>query len=322
MVSHKLVPYKIRIKNTEIEKYYHLQNIGLSGYSLSELIESYCQKYLQKFFDDDKKEKTVRFDNLSTSNNSINAKILSGEYGIRAEIREKNNPQNVKTTRQEDDVEEIQLFFKYKEVDEYEWTAFTSMHRFKNYGAKTTFQEGLEEHIQKKVDNDEIEVEMNPVISSDIIHKLQNSDRNFQIKLLKHQTSNSAGSQLYNDEEVIVEKIIRPFKQGASLSLIEDKIKSLMNQDNAQGIEISDETFDEVKFTVKDEGSQETLGIDRYGNSSFKMFKKLVEGDEIELGVIRPPIDILSNESDSIITRAKEAISGDPKSEKRIDPDW
>lgn len=307
MASHKIVPYSFRIKNKNSGEYYRLDAIGRNDEGVEQILQNFCQQYHQRLYDDTTSEKTIRFSNISTFNQGLDSKIKSGQYGVKSEIRDKDNPQNLKAQRDEDDTEEIELYYLYTPVDDWTHTSLVMFHKFKNFGAKTVFERSFECFLR---DNhyDIYEVEMNAVISTELLEKLENSDRNFELRLIKHRESNSSGSNLYGNDYITLEERIKPLEDGGSLEFVRDQIQRLMNRDNTTGLEIDDEEYDEVKFTIKEDGSQETLGIDSSGRGSFRMSKNLVEGDDISDGAIRPERDNLRDASVSLVDSVQNSI--------------
>ena len=315
MASHKVVPYSFKVKNKNNEKYYKLDAIGRGNEGIKQILQDFFQEYDNELYDDESSEKTIRFSNISTFDQRLDAKIKSGQYGVKSEIRDKDNPQNLKAQRDEEDTEEIELYCLYTPTQNWSHTSLIMFHKFKNFGAKTLFQKSFESFL-KENHYDIYEVEMNAVVSTELLDKIERSDRNFELRLIKYRESNSAASSLYGNDHVSHEERIKPLEDGGNLELLGDKLQSLMNRDNTRGLEIDDEEYDELKFTIKNDGSQETLSIDSFGRGSFRMSKNLVEGDEIQSDVVRPNKDNLRDAALSLIDSVEESIDDVPEDKK------
>ena len=276
MARYSLYPYIIKINESNTNNYYDLRNIPTNrgNRSLFQILESFFDQYNITGYHNGDRQKTFHINEIHTRNNQLLYGIIkSGEYGYSGDFYNVEANELTPEARTANDSEELPFFFLINTILPLRNSdrAIVILQRFKNFGTKSLLRTSLKEYIENQ---GELNFHMKPIISNDLINKLNSVDRIIRLRLLKREVPQDVAEQHlidnYNDvseERVFKIKNQREFDGIRFLNNLaqSEVVRRLRNVDYPY-LEIEEETYDEIKIETETGNSKTTLILSEQNN--------------------------------------------------------
>lgn len=285
MARFKLTPYKIHLKtakggNLDLTSI----SFGTKGsMSFFEIFKEFCEEYAKEVYTPTGNyQKTLCIKELENSieSNQINGFIKSGEYGLGADFYNLKSRAHKNRARTPDDSEELPFFFLFcfpatKNRD----TAFLILQKFKQFGAKSILKNSFQTFLSKH--NNNLTLEIDPIISQELIKKLEKSNRLVELRMIKRKIPKDVADKnlIKNYEDLHEEHVFKARKNKSIILKVKEAIeKNLKNIDYPYS-EIRGEKYDEIKLTTELRGSRTTLTIPLEDNLKIRETMPLIEAE-------------------------------------------
>jgi len=278
MARFKLVPYSIRIKDISRDRYVALDKIPVNRIhtnSSNSFIDFYgifvdfCDRYTENnIINREDSQKTLFFERYTSkpSYRIVYGTIKSGDYGYEADFLDIRQRRLIRSARQSHHSELIPFFFLlHLPLVRNRDRGFLILETFRNQGIKSILQDALEGYLKDITGQNNLRLEINPLISQELVQKLESADRILEIKFIKRKIPrNVADKNLLENYEDIYEERSFKIKRNRSLRFIggitDNLIAKLKNVEYPY-YEIQDEKYDQIKIVIESEGSTHTLTI-------------------------------------------------------------
>lgn len=314
MAKINLSPYTIRIKRKYSAKDEDISDLFGTKISLYDVISNISLKFKQRPYKQSKNQKALKFENKIKTNSNNRVKILQdiifyGEYGRILKLMDTDTGIMDKNQIDPNKSPVLDFTITYFEDSLIKTQSYIIAQTYSNNGYKTIFHNLLKEEINDRFGIDST-VEINPIISSEIIDLIKRGGRIFDITLISHDISKDSTDHLLSDSSknclIIGNTNEISFSlsssRGANLiniDKIEDFVDSLkkmiLNSAETPFYEITKSRLDEIKIKIKTKNKEHTVGI---------------SSDDLEFKEIRPLDDedvILKNGTIAINYILKEA---------------
>ncbi|MDG3547444.1 hypothetical protein [Methanobacterium formicicum] len=273
MAKFKLTPYIIRIRQKRSTEFLILDDLditnesssGDSGIDLFDVLKNFFETN-DKIIDEDlKKTLYINDDQIEYEERSIFGTIRSGEYGYNADFLNINTLDRVQDARTEDDSEDYPFVF-FLNIPRNKNYGILILQTFKTIRIKTILEKALIEHIGGVSDYD-LTIKFNPLISSDLLEKLENASKVIDVEFVRHDVPrdpferyhNTQNEDGMNREELTERRIFTP-KRNKNINVdgLKSFLRTIQNRD-IEYFEILGENYDEIKIQVDINGSRTTL---------------------------------------------------------------
>ena len=267
MATVKLIPYYVRIKEKYLDKYLDITQIETDDgkKSLLNIIHELCVNCEKNVYLRDAEKKTLFIDNtaLDLESQRISAMIKSGEYGFETDFYDTIQMKHIPSARKKEHSEEKPFFFLFSML-----TASNSdrgiliLQTFKQFGVKYIFENALREEIKKIDDN--LLIEINPIINSRLLDEIQKNDRIVELRLIKKQIPKDIGDKnlIDNYEDVKEERSFKVKKnKDIKFKAVKDKICESLKNIEYPYLEVEGEKYDEVKIVLETGKAQKTISL-------------------------------------------------------------
>lgn len=251
MTRFKLEPYKVRLKREGTEDYVPLSNIDGNGTDLLGIAETAIRQLAPSPLVERDLHKTLSMDSIEVQGREVRGILKSGEYGYGADFYNIRTSQLQRRMRQEEHSEVVPFFFLLS-IPENSTTGILLLQTFQIYGIKSL----LHEHLRTVQGLSDFTLEINPVISADVMEKLERSPV-LEVSLIRHDVPRDIADRVAGgDDHKVVEK--RTFKLRGERR-ISDWLKDRLSNRQTQYYEIRGERYEEVKIMIQDGDSTMTL---------------------------------------------------------------
>jgi len=186
----------------------------------------------------------------------------------------------IEDARTEEDAEMMPYFMMYDyPAKQNPDMAFLMLQKFKNQGSKTVFAKAFSEYISNNF-NDELTVEVNPIISNELAQKIEKAEKVVELSFIKREvTKDVAGKHIDNYEDVKEERIFRAQRDENIAVRKAKKVVDSIKNNETRYLEIEDEKYEELKVTIKERGSETTVTL---GKASRFREKKPISKNDIK----------------------------------------
>ncbi|MFC7070613.1 hypothetical protein ACFQL9_13245 [Halobaculum lipolyticum] len=290
MATTKLIPYELRMHPSgeasegdfwdlnELAQYATHTQTRLGGeYSSSlgaevdtfvDLFEAFCGHHEEELRDlgeefEQIQNKTLAVsEDWASSNTVVEGTMFLGNYGVKRSIADRRSGDRREDGRDYDDSEEKPLYFLLYVPQQSPRTAYFILERSRRYGVKGPFHIALRQWIHDNY-SDDVNVRMTPVTTTDIIPRIRSADRTVRLRLEKAGgpgERHAAFGELFEHEEMN-EAIEFRAKGGDDMDLAVDTLEAWHTDDDRSFEVIDDESYDNVKLTVEENDSEETISL-------------------------------------------------------------
>jgi len=267
MVRFKLVPYAVRIRRKMSEDYVVLDKIPMSGgfVDFFKIFTDFLRSYTKQSYILQKDRKTLYVEDLTIKDEMriVHGIIKSGEYGYEADFYDVKAQRRIPGARKVEHSEELPFFFLFHSpLAKNRDRGFLILEKFKNFGVRSVFGRSLQNYMKVNIDENLI-VEIHPIIGEDLMKKLESADRILELKLIKKKVPKDVADKVLieNYEDVYEE---RSFKIKRNKNIFFKKMESLietLKNVTYPYYEVKGEKYDDIKIVIEEGKSQRTLSL-------------------------------------------------------------
>lgn len=275
MPTHRIIPYSFRLREKgDTSNYWDLANLRDDDDTLpmDDIIDAIHYQFQEYSYNPDRDkdlEKTFWVEDFARQDNIIEAIVRTGDYGYEALLRDVET--NETDTKEETQAEELPFYVVFVRPRTprgapYEGgeVAYAALQQVNGRGVKTMLYSQLQQLITK--DAEETVMEMNPVMTGEVLDKLASADRvleaEFEYKKtaadddLRYQVMEGMDSLRGGTEAF---KLKSPW--GGSLDGLKEKARQLKGSDRSFGEIVKDDIEDLTVEIEKDGGGQERFSL-------------------------------------------------------------
>lgn len=326
MPSFYLVPYSIRMKDLENDKYIKLGDKGEWGDDFLDLLHSYLEKEMpsMSFDPEDKNKKTIRPEKFSKEDRIVVGMLKAGEYGFESDLHDV-EVDETKYARQTNDAELIPYFFLTK-IPSTTTNGIALFQRIGNRGFKDVFEKDLNHYIQGKFSS-QYRIEISPLLPRDMVKRyLEN--RIVKIRLIKYgfpkEVSDVDLSGIPNEEQGEAEFTLKAHRNqtfpDSLLGKLRGNIDSFLGDgDSSVGsvLEIKDFQADNVKIEVRIGNSYRTIDLSNIDRLKFS--EDITDRVKLNPDSGHPEFEDLKKVGIEFLNDCAEALWGEGSNEKSTD---
>lgn len=299
MAKINLSPYTIEIRQKRNKENEDLFNLFGTGTSLFDVVKEIIDKYKQTPFKQSKNQKTLKFDDKVKFNNLSRIQLVQdtlyyGEYGVLMRLMDTNTGLMDSNPIDPDKSPVLEFAFTYFQDSLIKKHGYFILQTYSNKGYKTVLNRLLENELNAKFNKDVI-IEMNPIISSDIIDLVKKGGRIFDITFISHDVSKDSTNDLLKDSSNQGLNIghTKQFSmsitssKGSNLVLpnqieqfTEYLKKMILNSAEIPFYEMTKSRLDEIKIKIATINKDYTITIDE-NELEFKEIRPLDDTDVI-----------------------------------------
>lgn len=176
MVSHKLVPYWVRLRETyktDEEDYWNLNELNehrneFDYNSVIGALNDFFDQFYDDIDDDSDRKRTFEVNRYDSDNNIIEGEIKLGEYGIEADVYDRQQQQRIHRHRRTHHSEETPFYFMLYNPPSNNTRAVAILKQYRARGVKGELYDRLDDFVEEHDSDSEekdIVIEMNPVLT-------------------------------------------------------------------------------------------------------------------------------------------------------------
>ena len=305
MVSHKLVPYWFRLRETyDTDNYWNLSDLTshrdeFNHDSIINVLDDFFDQYYGDIDEDDDRKRTFEVDSYEADGNAIEGEIKLGEYGIEADVYDTQQSQRIPRHRRSHHSEETSFYFMFYKPPNVDTRAVAVLKQYRARGVKGELYGRLDDYIEDH-DSDakekDIVCEMEPVYTQDAEERITGADEFKRLKFEGTQELTPVEEHADNEDATDVDRqtVSRTYeiKPTSDNKWEPDFVRSFMPNGNWKYGQLSKDEFDDVKLTLEDDGSQITFSL---WNADIRMRRELdPEEDALDMDGGHPTADSLS----------------------------
>lgn len=286
--------------------------------SFTDLLRSFCKYYkydLKLVGEDMDRLQNATFalrSDWKSSEKIVEGNFHLGNYNVIRSIVNIQSGDRRERGRDLDDAEEKPIYFLMYTPMENATQACLLLERSQRYGAKKSLHTTLQEWIRENY-SDEITVTIDSIKTCEIFPKLREADRTIRLRLEKdgapahvHEDFNS----VFGHNEMKQAINFRP-KSGNDMDLIVDELEAWYNDPNRSFETIDGVEYNNVKITIKKNGSEKTISLTK---GELNLRKNIDLRDIVEDGDI-PPLPEISSRAHKFLS----TITGDDTTSSLFD---
>jgi len=276
MVSHKLVPYWVRLRETyetDEDDYWDLNQLTehrdeFEHDSLIDVLDDFFDQFYGSIDDDDDRQRTFEVDRYESDDNIIEGEIKLGEYGIEADVYDRQQQQRIHRYRRAHHSEETPFYFMFYKPPSSDTRAVAILKQYRARGVKGELYGRLEEYIAEHDSDDEekdIVFEMDPVYTQDAEERIISADEFKRLRFEGLQELTPMEEYADNEDATDADRqtVSRTYeiKPTSDNRWTPDFVQSFMPNRNWKYGQLDQNEFDDVKLTIEEDGSQITFSL-------------------------------------------------------------
>ncbi len=246
-----------------------MNNITHNGSSrdLYDLFVEFCEKYSREVinFGKDKKTFSVAEYEADSQRRMVQGIIKSGEYGYRQDAYDTIRKTRVTAARKTHQSQEIPFYFLiHFPQGGLKKKAYILLDKFRWAGAKSLLRDSLTDFLS--TGSNTYLVNINPIISTDLLHQLENADRVSELSLIRDTVPRDLADQvLLGDTEELKEKRVYTTRAKGGLQIkVREFYEKVKNRDSNY-FELEGERAEEISVVIENAGMQRTLYLQTGG---------------------------------------------------------
>lgn len=288
MSRFKLKPYRIRLRQKgNTRDYMDLTSLVESGSSydenyfvgshssplhLAELFQEYCSHWYNNPIDDQDRQRTLSVDedpgengepylrsSEDTTGDTLEGVLKYGTYGTSADHLDTDTGDRVENARSAEEAAETPIPFLLHVPDDEPRKAVIVLEAVGNAGIKSLLAQEFQSQLPSG-----LTLEFEPVKDEDIYSRIRQADSVTRARLRKSgrlENRNSQFASIFGDTLCNQSIIYEPF-QGGSIDVNVDEVEEWLentDDDDENPFDVGGEVFDQVRLTIKEAGSENTL---------------------------------------------------------------
>lgn len=278
-----------------------------------DLFRTFCEYYETNIAD--LGEEVDRLSNVTLALSSdwepseqvVEGNLYLGNYGVVRNLVDRQSGERRERGRDLDDAEEKPLYFMMYKPSENAKEAYLLLERSRRYGAKEPFHIALRRWIRDNY-SDEVNLKIDPVKTEDIFPKMREANRTVRLRLEKDGAPDqlhSNFSSVFNQDEMKQAIEFRP-EGGDDMNLVVDELEAWYNNSETAFETIDGVSYNNVKITVKNGNSDETISLTK-GETELR--KNIDLSDIVEEGDI-PVLAEISSRAHGFLTTVTGSRTG------------
>lgn len=276
MVSHKLVPYWVRLRETyktDEDDYWNLSKLTehrdeFDHDSLINALDDFFDQFYGVIDDDNDRQRTFEVDRYNANDNIIEGEIKLGEYGIKADVYDRQQQQRIPQHRQMHHSMETPFYFMLYKPPSSDTRAIAVLKQYRAQGVKGELYGHLDDYIEEH-DSDEEEkdivFEMDPVYTQDAEERITGADEFKRLKFEGLQELTPMEEYADNEDATDADRqtVSRTYeiKPTSDSRWTPDFVQSFMPNGDWKYGQLDQNEFDDVKLTVEEDGSKITFSL-------------------------------------------------------------
>ncbi|MFC5971054.1 hypothetical protein ACFPYI_06875 [Halomarina salina] len=237
--------------------------------TFTDLFRQFCEHYesVLKDLGEDKNAEQLANVTLALSSqwkhdkNVVEGYLYLGKYGVRRALTNVPTGQRDEDGREFEDTMEKPLYFLMYTPPGETNKAYLLLERSRRYGAKGPFDITLREYVNEAYD-DGANVKVRPIKTDDIFPKLRDADLATRLRLERDGSASQLHSRfddVFGEDSMQQAIEFRP--DGEDLEVVVDELESWYNESPNAFSTIDGVAYDNVKITVENNGSEETISL-------------------------------------------------------------
>lgn len=276
MVSHKLVPYWFRLRETyetDEKDYWNLDDLTshrneFNYDSLIQVLDDFFDQFYGEVDKDDNRQRTFEVDRYETGDNLIEGEIQLGEYGIEADVYDTQQQQRIPRYRKLYHSEETPFYFLFYKPPNNDTRVVVVLKQYRARGVKGELYGHLDEYITDHDSADEendIVCEMKPVYTQDAEERITNADnfKRLQFEGMQELTpvEEHADNEGATDADRQTVRRTYEIKPTSESGWTPDFVRSFFPSGNWKYGQLEQDEFQDVKLTIKKDESRTTFSL-------------------------------------------------------------
>ncbi len=272
LAKFKLIPYSVRIRKLKTKSFFPLDEIQseMGIIDFFEFFDFFCNKHATSVYNlkSQKRTFTTEIAESNSKKRFIYGTIKSGEYGISTDFYDIDAKKIIPKYRLPSHSEHYPFhFFFYSPLGNIRNMGLLLLQTIENKGVKTVLHQNIRTWMEKR--DKTLIVDISPMISTELLDKLEKSDRILEMRFIRKQIPREITSKLEirNYKDIIEERSFK-VKRNKSIQLTE-WIKKLFKDTKetlefkSPYLEILDEQYENVKIVFETNGIKSTLDLDK-----------------------------------------------------------
>lgn len=286
MATTKLIPYRVRVKSLSESdnEFWNLTNLprnpsiqrklgqsnsptALTGVDdFIDFIDEFCQKREDEhkdFEEDGLSNVTLALSSDWKSNSRlIEGNLYLGNSGVIRSILDLESGERDERGRDIDDAEERPIYFLLYTSSQHSKEGFLLLERSPRYGVKKALRTALRQWIEDNYAGTQ-NIEITPIPTGEIFSAMRNADETIRLRFERDGAPGQIHSRfdsVFETEEMKQATEFRA-KSKEDMRLLVDELESWYNELNTDFEEINGQSYDNVKVTVKKNGSEKTISL-------------------------------------------------------------
>lgn len=276
MVSHKLVPYWVRLRETyktDEEDYWNLNELNehrneFDYNSVIGALDDFFDQFYDDIDDDSDRKRTFEVNRYDSDNNIIEGEIKLGEYGIEADVYDRQQQQRIHRHRRTHHSEETPFYFMFYNPPSNNTRAVAILKQYRARGVKGELYDRLDDFVEEHDSDSEekdIVIEMNPVYTQDAEERITSADNFKRLKFKGLQELTPMEEHADNEDATDADRqtVNRTYeiKPTSDSRFTPDFVQSFMSNGSWKYGQLEKNDFNDVKLTVEEDGSQITFSL-------------------------------------------------------------
>ena len=232
-----LHPYVISIRKKRSKIDEDVNNLFGTNTALVDIIKDVLLKYSKKPFLQEKSKKALKFENIPKITkiedvNIIQSLVYYGEYGIIRKIMDTKTGEIDENLIDPEKTPVFDLIYTYFQDDLIKTKAYLISQTYSGNGYKTILTDLIRLELNAKFNSDVV-VDINPLVSHDLVDIMKKEDRIIEIGFISHDVTKDDASKILsdNDHEIEIDNL-----RDVNLSLSSSKNKSLIPYDKIEEV--------------------------------------------------------------------------------------
>jgi len=277
MARNKLIPYHLKVRELRqkvdytdllnplrtgaIEDYY-VEDPQEAPADFIEMFQRYCEEWMDEAYLDQDLQKSFRISGedgefeVDRENNLVEGEIKVGEYGQNIDSYDTEEGTSTTSVIEPDEAAETPLYFLLHIPEENPEEAIVVLEQSNNRGAKTQFQNALQNKLLEGITQ-----EMERIADDEVYQIIRDADRVAKFHVEKTESPDSLGGEfgdVFSPSSTAKRITYTPTGSGG-IRMDIDELENWMESSDNPFSNINGDTYTEFKVTVENAGSQTTI---------------------------------------------------------------